>query len=165
MPPTTRIQAPKLADAPLSAHFMLSEFLDSQKATREGIANIPDAASLRNLRRVAQALEQVRLLLGGLPVVISSGYRSPELNAAVGGSRSSAHMRGLAVDFTCGAYGTPLQICKLLVAANFPFDQLIYEGTWVHLALPAEGDSPARDVRTAVFRAGQRTEYTKGLPQ
>lgn len=153
-------------DIRLSPHFQLSEFILSQDATRLGLANNPPAQALNNLTWLASGLmEQIRTLLGD-PVVISSGYRSPAVNSAVGGSLTSAHMQGLAADFTCPGYGTPRQICQAIVDAQLRFDQLIFEGNWVHIALPFNAEAlrnPRRDVRTAVFAYGQKTRYLKGI--
>jgi zinc D-Ala-D-Ala carboxypeptidase len=89
----------------LSPSFVLSEFLDSQQGARLGIDNTPDAACLAGIRNfLAPGMQKVRDLLGH-PVVISSGYRCPELNRAVGGARNSDHIRGLAADFTCPGFG------------------------------------------------------------
>ena len=126
----------------LSPHFTLAEFTRSDTANSMGISNVPDAQSQANLSRVAQVMEQVRHLLGDNPITISSGYRCPQVNAAVGGSSSSAHLYGLACDFTCAAYGTPEQICKHLqfFLRLLGVDQLILEfDSWTHLGL-SSGD-------------------------
>lgn len=132
----------------LSIHFTLEEFTLSQTAIRRGIKNDPPADVMDNLRRLARVMENVRTLLGS-PVLISSGYRSPELNEAVGGSKKSAHCRGLAADFTCPGYGTPREVALAIVRSELIYDQVIWEGTWVHLGL-TEGE-PRQDVLTATF--------------
>lgn len=149
----------------LSAHFSLEEFTNSQTASRLGLVNTPDATELTNLRRLAAALENVRALLGGKPILISSAFRSAAVNKAVGGVANSAHALGLAADFISPASGTPLQICNVLShASSIPFDQLIFEGTWVHYAIPAKDlDQGKREVLTAHFGNGPIT-YTRGLP-
>jgi zinc D-Ala-D-Ala carboxypeptidase len=124
----------------LTPNFTLEEFTDSQTAARKGIHNVPPMGSPEraNLQRTAEVMEQVRVILDDKPILISSGYRSPQVNAAVGGSKSSAHMSGLAVDFSCPGFGTPLQICKKLHPhmKELGIDQLIHEyDTWVHLGL------------------------------
>lgn len=124
----------------LTPHFTLEEFTDSQTAARMGINNVPPAGSQerKNLLRTAEVMEKVRTLLGDKPILISSGYRSPQVNAAVGGSKSSAHMSALACDFSCPGYGTPKAICKHLHShmKALGIDQLIHEyDTWVHLGL------------------------------
>jgi hypothetical protein len=122
----------------LTPHFTLEEFTLSQTAARKGINNAVPPQEYKNLKRCAETMETVRALLGDLPILISSGYRSPKVNAAVGGSKNSAHMSGLAVDFSCPAFGTPLAICEALAPhmERLGIDQLIHEyDTWVHLGL------------------------------
>jgi zinc D-Ala-D-Ala carboxypeptidase len=126
----------------LTEHFTLEEFCDSQTAARQGIHNVPPASSQerKNIQRTAEVMEDVRSILGHKPILISSGYRSPQVNAAVGGSKTSAHMSGLAADFTCPGYGTPIAVCKKLHPhmKELGIDQLIHEyDTWVHLGLTA----------------------------
>jgi len=124
----------------LTPHFTLEEFTASQTASRLGISNIPTGQAMDNVKRTAETMERVRELLGGKPILISSGYRSPEVNRAVGGAANSAHLSGLAVDFTCPGFGDPLDICHALEARlqDLRVDQLIYEfSSWVHLGLAA----------------------------
>lgn len=116
----------------MSPHFSLAELT----VTTTGLPNIPDAVSRGNLARLAEALELVRAALGGRAMLISSAYRSPSVNAAVGGRATSAHMVGLAADFTCPSFGSPLDVCITIAAAGLEFDQLIHEyGRWVHLGI------------------------------
>jgi len=144
----------------LSDHFTLEELTFSQTAARKGIDNKPSAGALKNLGRLAAALEEVRALLGGVSIVISSGYRSPELNKAVGGSKSSAHMEGLAADFTAPAAGTVLQVARKIAASDVAYDQLIYEyGNWVHIGIAQEGAEP-RKQKLSIF---QGTGYLGGI--
>jgi hypothetical protein len=122
----------------LSPHFTLEEMLYSDTAIAQGIDNTPDAQSMQNLSRVAQVMEQVRYLLDNNSITISSGYRCPELNAAIGGAAASAHLYGLACDFTCPSFGTPEEICQFLEQAlpTLGIDQLIWEyDSWVHMGL------------------------------
>ena len=126
----------------LSPHFALSEFLVSETACRQGIDNTPSPEIIENLRKTAALLEEVRTLLNSKPIIVTSGYRCPELNRAIGSSDTSAHCKGQAADFTCPGFGTPLQIAEAIYAANPPieFDQLIHEyQSWVHIAW---GDEP-----------------------
>lgn len=119
----------------LSEHFTLEEFIESQTAGRMGINNDPPSLLFAGLTATAEGLEQVRTLLGDRPIKISSGYRSPALNKAVGGSANSQHVLGEAVDFTCTAYGTPRQIVSAIVASAIPYDQVIQEfDSWVHIS-------------------------------
>lgn len=127
----------------LSPHFTLQEFIRSDIATRKGIYNMPSAEVLENLRVLAEQLEDVRAFLGR-PLLITSGYRSEELNTAIGGSKTSKHMTGLAADFECPAFGSPREVFDALRYPKgvFKYDQLILEfppDGWVHLGLPKRG--------------------------
>lgn len=121
----------------LTENFHLDEFLVSETAERMGIDNDPPDDVIDNLRGLASTLEEVRKVLGNRPITITSGYRSPNLNRAVNGSRNSAHVFGYAADFTCPGFGTPLDVCRAIVAAgSIPYDQLIHEfGRWIHLSV------------------------------
>jgi zinc D-Ala-D-Ala carboxypeptidase len=144
----------------LTDHFSLDELVASQTAAREGIDNTPDAAALRNLRTLAQVLEQLRSSLGDNAVAVSSGYRSKALNSAIGGSSSSAHMLGSAVDFIVPRFGTVLQTAKAVAASGINFDQVIYEyGRWVHLGLAQPGKTPRRQL----LSIGSQKKYVPGL--
>ncbi len=147
----------------LSPNFTLAELTVSQAADRAGLRNVPASNALTNLGRLARFLEQVRALLFHAPILVSSGYRSPAVNSLVGGALTSAHMQGLAADFIAPKYGRPLDICRAMIGSDLPFDQLIFEGTWVHVAIAPAGQAPRRDVLTARFRPGQPTQYLRGL--
>ena len=120
----------------LTEHFALSEFTVSETAARHGIDNTPTPAIIENLKLLAQLLENVRHFLGDRPLIITSGYRSPHLNAIVKGHMESAHVEGLAVDFICPGFGTPYQVCRALHNSQMAWDQLIHEfGAWTHFAI------------------------------
>jgi hypothetical protein len=142
----------------LSANFTLEELVASQVATRRGINNQPDAATVRNLTALAATLEQVRALVGR-PLAVSSGYRCPDLNRWVGGAPASAHTLGLAADISCSGIA-PRELAHMIGASDIAFDQLIYEGTWVHLGLAA--GAPRQQVLTAHFDGGRAT-YSQGI--
>jgi zinc D-Ala-D-Ala carboxypeptidase len=129
----------------ITPNFTLEEFTLSQTASRMGIPNVPVGQDLENVYTTAERLEEVRTILGDKPILISSGYRCPEVNTACGGSSTSAHMYGLAADFTCPGFGDPYDICKAIepYLAELQVDQLIYEyGDWVHLAIAGPGQAP-----------------------
>ena len=144
--------------AKLSENFTLEELTASQTAARRGINNTPTGAALAALTNTAKQMESVRTCLNA-PIHVSSGYRSLALNKAIGGSSTSAHCRGEAVDFTAPAFGTPKEICKAIIKSGIVFDQLIFEGAWVHIAFDA---TPRRSVLTAHFGNGATT-YTQGV--
>ena len=111
----------------------------SQTAQRKGIPNDPDAETIENMKEQARGMEQVRELLGNLPVRVSSWYRGAKLNASVGGSKTSAHMDGYATDFTCPEYGSVSDVCRAILDSTIDFDQLIREfdsegGGWCHIS-------------------------------
>lgn len=116
----------------LSPHFTLDELIATQ---HRGIDNDPPLTVHANLKRTAMLLEAVRLRLGA-PIIVSSGYRSPALNKAVGGQPSSQHLTGQAVDFICPGFGSPTTVASALQdCREVPYDQLILEfGRWVHLS-------------------------------
>lgn len=120
----------------LSPNFTLAEFTASDTASRLGIDNTPGAVTVGRLKTVAAALERVRTLLGH-PIIITSGYRSPALNAKVpGSSDTSAHTQGWAADFRCPGFGPPLKVCQAIADSGLQFDQVISEyGSWCHLSV------------------------------
>ena len=129
----------------LSPNFALDELTASETAAIHGIENTPDQATIQNLTRLANALQEVRALLGNKVVIVSSGYRSPELNQKVGGSATSDHCKGLAADFICPSYGTPDEIVRVVMASAIPFKQVIREfDKWVHFSIPEEGEAPRK---------------------
>jgi len=143
----------------LSEHFTLEELIFSQTAARKGIDNTPSAEIVANLRALARVLEEVRVLLGA-PIMVSSGYRSPELNRAVGGAKRSAHLLGLAADFTAPQSGTVLRVARRLAGSGIGYDKLIHEyGAWVHLGI-APADAEPRREQLSIF---QGTGYLEGI--
>lgn len=130
----------------LSQHFTLDELTVSETAARRGIDNTPPEAVLANLRETARCMEEVRAILGAKPILVTSGYRSPALNAAIGAKDSSAHVLGWAVDFTCPGYGTPLEVARRIAEwapqINLKYDQLIHEfRRWVHVSFNPQARS------------------------
>jgi hypothetical protein len=144
----------------LSRHFTLDELIVSQAAARRGIDNAPAPEIVRNLRRLAVLLERVRRLLGGTPILVSSGYRCPELNTVVGGSKTSAHLAGLAADFTAPGYGNVYEVARKISRSNIRYDQLIYEyGAWIHVGLAPARRKPRRQ-NLSIFKG---TGYLDGI--
>ena len=123
----------------LSAHFTLAELTASNKAAQLGINNTPPEELLPRLVLTAEMLERIRSTLG-VPIIVTSAYRSPPVNRAVGGVTSSDHTQGHAADIVAPSYGTPYQIAKALapLLAVLGIGQLILEGVkgkqWVHVS-------------------------------
>ena len=135
----------------LTPHFSLAELT----TTKQKIDNTPSKEIVEVLRTTAFYMEKVRELLGNVAITINSGYRSPDVNRAVGGTSNSSHTYGYAVDFT--AYGhTPLTICNILAKSNLKFDQLIYEKTWVHISFDPR-------MRGNILTLKGKGKYTKGI--
>ncbi|MFC5346254.1 D-Ala-D-Ala carboxypeptidase family metallohydrolase [Brevundimonas staleyi] len=144
----------------LSDHFTLAEMTVSAAAARKGLDNTPPPQIVDQLILTADRMEKVRELLGGHPIRITSGYRSPAVNKAVGGSATSAHRTGHAVDFTCPGFGTPAQVAAHLAKHLIGYDQLIEEfGEWVHVGF---GPGQRMQKLTARKVAG-KTKYTQGI--
>lgn len=153
----------------LTPNFALSELIESDQAIRAGIDNTPNSpVVMANLYKLAELLEAVRKACKNNAVLVSSGYRSPNLNALVGGSATSDHMTGEAADFRVPRFGNPLQVARAIVDSGINFGQLIFEGTWVHISLP-DGGPRDREILTARFTKGAdgktRVSYVKGLPK
>ena len=142
----------------LSQNFTLERFVFSSTAERRGIDNTAPDDVVANLKVLANYLEQVQSSLGH-EIHFNDVYRCNELNMIVGGSPTSDHVHGLAADFTCPSFGTPREVIHRIVEAGIPFDQLIYEGTWVHFGC---GERMRGELETASFANGKPT-YTLGV--
>lgn len=119
----------------LSSHFSYLEATHSLTALSHGISNEANEMQLANMLNTARRMEVVRQLLGH-PIQINSWLRVSELNRLVGSRDTSDHINGNAVDFTSPLFGTPVQICRLLVhyQDSVGFKQLILEHSWVHIS-------------------------------
>lgn len=139
----------------LTPHFTLEELVYSEIALRQGIPNVPTVNQVNNLRRLCEdLLEPARSILG-VPFHINSGFRSPKLNAAVGGVHTSAHLAGLAADFVPIGLDLRTAFDILRARAELQFDQVIFEcSAWIHLAAPSDGLAPRRQMLAATGHAG-----------
>ena len=144
----------------LSTHFTLPEATYSVTAKNSFINNIPPDNILSVMIVTADHMETVRELLG-VPIKINSWYRSPALNLAVGSKSTSQHLKGEAVDFVSPAFGSPLEIAKLLTANKdkLQFDQLILEHTWIHISFAILTGKP----RGQVLSLLHNNSYAIGL--
>lgn len=149
----------------LSDHFTLAELTKSQTALRRGIANTPGPAEIKALTALCvNVLEPVRLHYKR-PVIISSGFRSDQVNRLVRGSRTSQHVKGEAADFEVPGVSN-LEVAQWM-EANLNYDQLILEfytpgdpnSGWIHVSWRAKYRNQEL---TAVRRRG-RVEYLAGL--
>lgn len=159
-----------MSNRKLSPNFTLGEMSRSTLAARHGLDNTPPQSAIHALELLCvEVLEPLRLLLGR-PLVVSSGYRSSEVNKLMGGSPTSQHCKGEAADFECP--GVPnLALALQLERAGIPFDQLILEfhtlgddaSGWVHVSRRMN-DRQRRQVLTA-SKVDGKTVYAQGLPQ
>lgn len=133
----------------LSTHFTLAELTFTQV---RGVSNAPGARERQNLDTLAlTVLEPIRKLIG-CPMIITSGYRSPEVNARIGGSPTSAHMKGLAADWIPSSIGL-LAAMELIIDSDLRYDQLIFEyGRWLHIGL--RPDPTQRRQNLMIFKPG-----------
>ena len=150
----------------LSQNFWLSELTKSSTADRLGIENEPTTEEIVTLTVLTHhVLQPVRDKFG--VITVNSGYRGPELNAKVGGSKTSQHCFGMAADFE--QLGTPNGEVAEWISKELDFDQLILEfytkgqpnSGWVHCSFNKDG-SNRRDIKTAL-RVNKKTKYEKGL--
>ena len=143
----------------LTPNFTLDEMTISQTAARRGIPNDPPPSVIANLRTLCEeVLEPVRVHFDR-PVIVSSGYRSPALNVAIGGSRTSQHCLGEAADFTVPC--VKLIDLAQLMHRNLNYDQLIYEfGRWLHVSYR---HGRLRNMELTAAKVAGRTKYSAGL--
>lgn len=153
----------------VSKYFSLEEFIKSQTAIRKGIDNTPSPEHLQNIRMLARnVLDPIRENYAR-PVYLSSGYRSPALNRAVGGSTKSQHCNGEAADTEVQGIGNP-SLARWIIK-NLEFDQIILEffnpaegpnSGWVHVSYTMHRPN-RRNVITAVRLPNGKTQYLPGL--
>jgi zinc D-Ala-D-Ala carboxypeptidase len=132
----------------LSPHFSLEELTASETASRKGWDNTPNAQELANLKRLATFLEAVRTILGQ-PIHINSGFRSKQVNDAVGSKDSSQHRQGCAADIKVSGMASR-KIVEKIRDSGLAVDQCIDEySSWCHLSIPTyEIDRPRRQFLT-----------------
>lgn len=149
----------------LSEHFTLKEATTSEWASSHGIDNQPNDEQLKAMQHAANSLEAVRDLLGA-PILISSWLRVPELNKAIGGSATSSHCKGYAIDFTCPKFGNTRKIAQLLADSAIDFSQLILEypdkpnGGWVHIDF---NPKPNNNKLLTATKVNGKTVYKGGI--
>ena len=151
----------------LSEHFDLGEFTRSDYAKRNGIKNMPNPEQTDNLRELCvNVLEPIRKHFQ-IPIFISSGFRSKELNNAIGGAKNSQHVSGEAVDIDhdLSANVVSNRMIFDFIKSNLTFDQMIWEfGTstnpdWVHVSYVGNGKNRNQILRA--IKHGGKTTYEK----
>jgi hypothetical protein len=137
----------------LSPHFTLDELTHTDH--RE-IDNSPTQAEIENLQRLANFLEEVKEVLGGKPVMISSGFRCKALNDAVGSKDTSQHRIGCAADFRVPSM-TPDEVVKSIIVSGIGYDQVIREfDRWTHISISNTEDTSPRKQALIIDKMGTR---------
>lgn len=150
----------------LSKNLTLREATKSITASRLGLKNEPSEKQINNLKEIAENVFQPLRDHFGVPIYVSSGYRSPRLNSTVGGSVTSQHCQGRALDLDADVYGgvTNAEIFRY-IKENLDFDQLIWElgselePAWVHVSYVSD-----RENRKRVYKATRRSSVTSYSP-
>lgn len=117
----------------LTKNFTLEEMLHSDTAAIKHIKNTTDDTKvIENLRLLCENILQPIRDFVGRPVIVTSGYRSPQVNKLVGGSKTSQHLTGQAADILIKGYsrGDMQQLFRWIQNSDLPFDQLISEGVF-----------------------------------
>jgi zinc D-Ala-D-Ala carboxypeptidase len=139
----------------LTKHFTLEELTHT---SHRQFDNTPNETEIANLQKLAEFLEQVKTLLDGKPIMVTSGFRCKAVNDSVGSSDKSQHLLGYAADFKVPGI-SPDTVVRALIASGLPYDQVIREfsdpvngGGWTHVSI-----SPApRRQALIIDRAGTR---------
>jgi hypothetical protein len=140
----------------ITPHFSLEELTASETAERNGWDNNPNGYERENLARLADLLEQVKVVLGGKPIMINSAFRSKQVNDAVGSKDTSQHRIGCAADIRVPGM-TPDQVVKAVIVSGINFDQIIREfDRWTHISVPNTIDTPARRQALIIDKSGTR---------
>ena len=140
----------------LTPHFTLEELTVSETAERNGWDNSPTDAELANLTRLADFLEQVKIVLGGKPIMVNSAFRSKRVNDAVGSKDTSQHRIGCAADIRVPGM-TPDQVVKAVIASGIGYDQVIREfDRWTHISVPNTDSTAPRKQALIIDKAGAR---------
>ena len=151
----------------LSKNLSLSEVIKSNTALRRGIDNTPTDAHIENLKYLAEKVFQPLREHFGVPIYISSGYRSKSLNEAIGGSKTSFHSHGMALDLDQDGRNRGVSNADVFyyIKNNLPFSELIWEfGTkdnpnWVHVAIAKGRENEKKTI--IAFKENSKTKYKK----
>ncbi len=148
----------------ISKHVSYKEGVYSVTATRRGIDNVPNDEQLANMELIAEKVfEPLRKYVGG-PIKINSFFRCPKLNKAIGGARSSQHMKGQAMDIDDTFEVVANSDMYNYIKNNLDFDQLIWEfgdddnPNWLHVSYVSKEDNRNRCLRAS--KSGGTTLYS-----
>lgn len=138
----------------LTPNFTLDELTHTDHRTFD---NTPNDEELVNLQRLAEFLEQIKIVLGGKPIIVNSAFRSKAVNdAVVGSSDKSQHRRGCAADIRVPNM-TPDEVVSAIIAAGLSYDQVIREfDRWTHISIPNHKDIQPRKMALIIDKQGTR---------
>ena len=137
----------------LSVHFTLEELTHTDHRQFD---NTPNPAETANLIRLSGLLEDVKIALGGKPVMVNSAFRSKQVNDAVGSKDTSQHRIGCAADIRVPGM-TPDEVVRAIIAADLPYDQIIREfDRWTHISVTNTPDGKPRKQALIIDKTGTR---------
>ena len=150
----------------ISEHLDLSEVTRSESAKRKGISNEPTAEHLENFKKLAENIFEPIRNHFNVPIHISSGYRSKALNTSIGGSLTSQHCSGEAIDIDMdgSSNGVTNKMVFEFIKSNLNFDQMIWEfgnsnnPDWVHVSYESTGKQRKQILKAT--KIGGATKYS-----
>lgn len=151
----------------ISEHITYGEAIKSQTAIRKGIENNPDQTQINNMKLVANKCFEPLRKWYGKPIGISSFFRSPKLNKAIGGASTSQHCLGMAIDIDADLFNNGITNIEIFdwLSQHVEYDQLILENpddkgvpAWVHISY-REGNNRGEKLRMEI-KNGKKI-YTK----
>ena len=138
----------------LSEHFTLDELTHTDHRQFD---NTPNADEMANLSRLASFLEEVKVVLGGKPIMVNSAFRCKLVNDAVGSKDTSQHRIGCAADIRVPGM-TPDEVVKAVISAGIGYDQVIREfDRWTHISVPSHPEDKPRQQALIIDKAGTRS--------
>jgi zinc D-Ala-D-Ala carboxypeptidase len=137
----------------LTPHFTLEELTHTDHRELE---NTPNEAELANIQRLAEFLEQLKIVLGGKPVMVNSAFRSKAVNDAVGSKDTSQHRVGCAADIRVPSM-TPDEVVRAIIGSGLGYDQVIREfDRWTHVSIPNQAGGTPRKQALIIDKKGTR---------
>jgi len=137
----------------LSEHFSYQELTHTDHRQYD---NTPTDTELANLVRLANFLEEVKVVLNNKPIMINSAFRSKQVNDAVGSKDSSQHRIGCAADIRVPGM-TPDEVVRAVIGSKLPYDQVIREfDRWTHISIPNLSVDKPRQKALIIDKAGTR---------
>ena len=137
----------------LTDHFTLEELTHTD---HRQLDNTPNDAELENIKRLAEFLEDLKVVLGGKPIMVNSAFRSKAVNDAVGSKDTSQHRIGCAADIRVPAM-TPDQVVRAVIASDLNYDQVIREfDRWTHISIPNQAGGSPRKQALIIDKTGTR---------